>query len=204
MRRIADGNAARPRGLPGAAGRQGDVSERHRLDASDPSAGRGGARELGAARPRRRDRLSALDTYAFDFGPFTISGLRERPAHPSPTRRGARCWTSCSWTPPPRPGPRSARSSPSRASWSKTARWSGFADTPEAARRSTEHARVVIGADGRYSLVADAVGAEQYNEKPQLEVSYYSYWSGLADGRPLRDLHPARTAGLRRGPRTTT
>jgi 2-polyprenyl-6-methoxyphenol hydroxylase-like FAD-dependent oxidoreductase len=42
-----------------------------------------------------------------------------------------------------------------------------------------EHARVVVGADGLHSLVARAVGAEQYNEKPVLEASYYSYWSGL-------------------------
>jgi flavin-dependent dehydrogenase len=43
----------------------------------------------------------------------------------------------------------------------------------------TELASVVIGADGRYSLVADAVDAPEYNVKPQLQVSYYSYWSGL-------------------------
>ncbi len=43
----------------------------------------------------------------------------------------------------------------------------------------TELARVVIGADGRHSLVADAVEAAEYNEKPQLQVSYYTYWSGL-------------------------
>ena len=60
----------------------------------------------------------------------------------------------------------------------------------------TEHARVVIGADGRHSLVAEAVAAEQYNEKPRLLASYYTYWSGLADERPLRGLHPAAT-GLR-------
>ena len=48
----------------------------------------------------------------------------------------------------------------------------------------TEHAQVVVGADGRYSLVADAVAAEEYNEKPRLQVSYYTYWSGLPmDGR---------------------
>jgi 2-polyprenyl-6-methoxyphenol hydroxylase-like FAD-dependent oxidoreductase len=43
----------------------------------------------------------------------------------------------------------------------------------------TEHARVVIGADGLHSLVARAVAAEQYHEKPPLEASYYTYWSGL-------------------------
>jgi 2-polyprenyl-6-methoxyphenol hydroxylase-like FAD-dependent oxidoreductase len=42
-----------------------------------------------------------------------------------------------------------------------------------------ERARVVIGADGRNSHVAKAVGAEAYNEKPRLQWSYYSYWSGL-------------------------
>jgi flavin-dependent dehydrogenase len=43
----------------------------------------------------------------------------------------------------------------------------------------TERASVVIGADGRHSLVADAVGAPEYNEKPRLQASYYTYWSGL-------------------------
>ena len=40
-------------------------------------------------------------------------------------------------------------------------------------------ARVVIGADGLHSTVAQAVGAEEYNGKPPLQVGYYSYWSGL-------------------------
>jgi 2-polyprenyl-6-methoxyphenol hydroxylase-like FAD-dependent oxidoreductase len=42
-----------------------------------------------------------------------------------------------------------------------------------------EHARVVIGADGRRSLLADAVEAEKYHEKPPLMSCVYSYWSGL-------------------------
>ena len=55
-----------------------------------------------------------------------------------------------------------------------------------------ERARVVIGADGRSSKVARAVGAERYNEKPKLQWSYYTYWSGLA-GRRVRDRDPARS-----------
>ena len=43
----------------------------------------------------------------------------------------------------------------------------------------TESARVVIGADGRHSILARAVHPVQYNEKPVLESSYYSYWSGV-------------------------
>jgi 2-polyprenyl-6-methoxyphenol hydroxylase-like FAD-dependent oxidoreductase len=43
----------------------------------------------------------------------------------------------------------------------------------------TEHARVVVGADGRHSLVARTVQPEQYREQPPLLAGYYSYWSGL-------------------------
>ena len=43
----------------------------------------------------------------------------------------------------------------------------------------TERAKIVVGADGRNSLVAKAVRPEQYNERPPLLASYYTYWSGL-------------------------
>ena len=43
-----------------------------------------------------------------------------------------------------------------------------------------ESARVVIGADGRHSLVARSVHPEQYREQPAVQVSYYSYFSNLA------------------------
>jgi 2-polyprenyl-6-methoxyphenol hydroxylase-like FAD-dependent oxidoreductase len=43
----------------------------------------------------------------------------------------------------------------------------------------TERARVVIGADGLHSTVAKAVSPEQYNDQPPLQASYYTYWSGL-------------------------
>ncbi len=40
-------------------------------------------------------------------------------------------------------------------------------------------APLVIGADGRHSVVADAVAAEVYNERPTTQVVYYAYWSNL-------------------------
>jgi 2-polyprenyl-6-methoxyphenol hydroxylase-like FAD-dependent oxidoreductase len=43
----------------------------------------------------------------------------------------------------------------------------------------TERAKVVIGADGRHSIVAKAVEPESYNEVPPLAPAYYAYWSGL-------------------------
>ena len=48
----------------------------------------------------------------------------------------------------------------------------------------SERARLVVGADGRHSLIAEAVRPDQYNEKPPLLAGYYTYWSGLpTDGR---------------------
>ena len=39
-----------------------------------------------------------------------------------------------------------------------------------------EHARIVVGADGAHSVVAKAVEAARYNERPPLTYSYYSYF----------------------------
>jgi flavin-dependent dehydrogenase len=43
----------------------------------------------------------------------------------------------------------------------------------------SERAPVVIGADGRHSLVAKAVRPEQYEERPSRLAMYYAYWSDL-------------------------
>jgi len=57
----------------------------------------------------------------------------------------------------------------------------------------SERARVVVGADGRFSTVAAAVAPAQYNEKPQLLAVYYTYWSGLPmDGRFETYIRPYR------------
>jgi 2-polyprenyl-6-methoxyphenol hydroxylase-like FAD-dependent oxidoreductase len=48
----------------------------------------------------------------------------------------------------------------------------------------TERSRLVVGADGRHSVVAAAVHPEQYNERPPLLAPYYTYWRDLPmDGR---------------------
>ncbi len=122
----------------------------------------------------------AVDTYSFDFGPFAITG-----------------------TPHARDGI-SAAYAPRRTRLDKIlvdAAAEAGAEVREqftldgiiiedgvvveirghdhAGTEVVEHARVVIGADGRNSNVAKAVQAEQYNDKPMLQWSYYTYWSNL-------------------------
>jgi 2-polyprenyl-6-methoxyphenol hydroxylase-like FAD-dependent oxidoreductase len=43
----------------------------------------------------------------------------------------------------------------------------------------SESARIVIGADGLHSKVADAVKAERYYDKPTLQFGYFSFFSGV-------------------------
>ena len=59
----------------------------------------------------------------------------------------------------------------------------------------TERARVVIGADGRNSLVARAVRPEQYHEKPQLLWGYYTYFEGVPVGGFETVIRPYRGWG---------
>jgi 2-polyprenyl-6-methoxyphenol hydroxylase-like FAD-dependent oxidoreductase len=44
----------------------------------------------------------------------------------------------------------------------------------------TEQARLVVGADGKHSMVAKAAGAAQYRVRPPLTLAYYTYWADVA------------------------
>jgi flavin-dependent dehydrogenase len=46
-------------------------------------------------------------------------------------------------------------------------------------RERTELARLVIGADGRHSLLAKAVKPDAYHVRPALTCAYYTYWEGV-------------------------
>jgi len=43
----------------------------------------------------------------------------------------------------------------------------------------TEQARLVIGADGKHSLVAEATAARAYRTKPPQSLAFYTYWEGV-------------------------
>lgn len=55
-----------------------------------------------------------------------------------------------------------------------------------------ERARIVVGADGKHSLLARAVRAPAYHQLPKLSCGYYTYWEGVPVaggelyGRPRR------------------
>lgn len=57
-----------------------------------------------------------------------------------------------------------------------------------------EHAAITVGADGRHSKLAKAVGAAVYDEAPTLLCYYFSYWSGV-EALPFELYH--RTAERR-------
>ncbi|HEY1369434.1 MAG TPA: NAD(P)/FAD-dependent oxidoreductase [Gaiellaceae bacterium] len=59
-----------------------------------------------------------------------------------------------------------------------------------------ERAPLVIGADGKHSLVAKAVGAPAYNEKPALSIAYYTYWEGVEVEGGEMVQRPRRAVGV--------
>ena len=134
----------------------------------------------------------AINTYAFDFGPFTLSG--------APGADGAVSY-----------GPRrtvldkllldaaAEAGAEVREGFSVESmvfdddQVGGVRGHLKGGKTITEHARVVIGADGRHSLVAQAVHPRQYHEKPPLLAGYYAYWSGLPmNGRFETYVRPSR------------
>jgi flavin-dependent dehydrogenase len=120
-----------------------------------------------------------IDTYAFDFGPFTITGApgtKKTPAAYAPRRT---VLDELLVDAAARAGAEVREAFAVDSLVLEDGNVVGVRGHGEGGKAVTERARVVVGADGRYSLVADAVGADEYHRKPKLQVSYYSYWSGL-------------------------
>ena len=110
----------------------------------------------GAERWGLLDRVVATAVRRSTRTRSTSARSRSRARHrrrPFLCARGARCSTSCSWMPPPRRASRCVRGSPSKSLSSDDGRVAGIRG-PARAASVTERARVVVGADGRHSLVA--------------------------------------------------
>jgi flavin-dependent dehydrogenase len=121
-----------------------------------------------------------IDTYAFDFGPFTLSGApgtAEAPVAYAPRR------TVLDKLLVDAAAQAGAEIREGFTVESVVVDDSGVVTGIRGhggdGRTVTERAKMVVGADGRHSLVARAVGPEHYHQQPRLQVSYYSYWSDL-------------------------
>jgi len=130
------------------------------------------------------DRLTAtgcppLDTYAFDFGPFTIEGRPGTASMPPGYCPRRTILDKLLIDAAVEAGVEVREGFVVDEVSVELGRVVGIKGHGTGGMPITERARVVIGADGRHSLVANAVRAERYHEKPPLLASYYTYWSGL-------------------------
>jgi len=121
-----------------------------------------------------------IETYSFDFGPFTITG--------NPRAQGG---IATAYAPRRTVLDKILVDAASQAGAEVREGFTvddvvvedgfvvGIRGHGEGGGTVFERARVVIGADGRNSHVAKVVGPEQYHDKPKLQWSSYTYWSGL-------------------------
>ena len=130
------------------------------------------------------DRLVAtgcppIHTYAFDMGPFVISGapgFEDFPVSYGPRRT---VLDKLLVDAASEAGAEVREGFTVEEVVTEGGRVTGIRGRGEGGQSVTEHARVVVGADGLHSLVSRAVGPESYHEKAPLLAGYYTYWSGL-------------------------
>ncbi|HEX6921027.1 MAG TPA: NAD(P)/FAD-dependent oxidoreductase [Actinomycetes bacterium] len=134
-----------------------------------------------------------IDTYAFDFGPFTISGAPGTDTAPVAYAPRRTVLDKLLLDAAAESGAEVREGYSVEDVILEDGRVTGVRGHGKGGRPVTERARVVVGADGRHSLVARAVRAQQYNERSPLLAAYYSYWSGLPmDGRFETYVRPSR------------
>jgi 2-polyprenyl-6-methoxyphenol hydroxylase-like FAD-dependent oxidoreductase len=144
------------------------------------------------------DRLTAtgcppIDTYAFDFGPFTLAGAPGTDDSPVAYCPRRTVLDKLLVDAAAEGGAEVREGFTVEEVVVDDGRVVGIRGHGQGGATVTEHAAVVVGADGRYSLVAEAVDAERYHEKPKILQGTYSYWSGLPmDGRFEVYVRPGR------------
>ncbi|MFF5933638.1 NAD(P)/FAD-dependent oxidoreductase [Streptomyces sp. NPDC012508] len=121
----------------------------------------------------------AIDIYAFDLGPFVIAG--------SPAGEGFDVSYAPRRTVLDKILVDSAAESGAEVREGFTVEEilfdggtvTGIKGHGKAGRTATDHARIVVGADGLHSTVAKATAASGYAEKAKINAYYYTYWAGL-------------------------
>jgi len=144
------------------------------------------------------DRLEAtgcppIHTYAFDFGPFTLAGApgtTDAPVAYCPRRT---VLDKLLVDAAAEAGAEIREGFTVEDVLIEDGRVVGVKGRSKGTATVSERARIVVGADGRHSVVAAAVGPEQYHEKPPLLAPYYTYWSSLPmEGRFETYIRPHR------------
>jgi 2-polyprenyl-6-methoxyphenol hydroxylase-like FAD-dependent oxidoreductase len=144
------------------------------------------------------DRLAAtgcppIHTYSFDFGPVTVSGSPGTTESPVAYCARRTVLDKLLVDAAAEAGAEVREGFTVDEILIESGRVVGIKGHGQGGGTVTERAPVVVGADGRFSVVADAVGTDQYNEKPPLLAAYYSYWSGLPmEGRFETYVRPER------------
>ena len=138
-------------------------------------------RRLGLFEDLEALRAPAQDTMTVDFGPVVLSG------RPAPAPDGI----SASYAPrrylfdPMLANAAVAAGAELREGVSfvepvsDAQRIAGMRVQTASGRTETIPARLVVGADGKRSRVARAVGAQPYDTRPAASCMYYGYWSGF-------------------------
>jgi 2-polyprenyl-6-methoxyphenol hydroxylase-like FAD-dependent oxidoreductase len=125
-----------------------------------------------------------IHTYTFDFGPFTIAGSPGTSYAPVAYCARRTVLDKLLVDAAAEAGAEIREGFTVEEVLIEDERVVGIKGRSKGGEAMTERARLVIGADGRYSVVAEAVRPEQYNERPPLLAAYYTYWSDLPiDGR---------------------
>lgn len=120
-----------------------------------------------------------IDTYAFDFGPITISGSPGTASSPVAYCPRRTILDKLLVDAAAEAGAEVREAFTVKELLFEGERVAGISGTSKSGDAVSERARIVVGADGRHSVVASAVRAAQYAEKPPLLCGYYTYWSGL-------------------------
>ncbi|HEU4620250.1 MAG TPA: NAD(P)/FAD-dependent oxidoreductase [Gammaproteobacteria bacterium] len=123
-----------------------------------------------------------IDTYAFDFGPVTLAGSPGTDAAPVAYCPRRTVLDKLLVDAAAEAGAEVRERFNVTEIVIEDGRVAGIKGHAKDGPDVVDRARVVVGADGRRSMLAEAVGAERYREKPALLCGYYTYWSDLEVG----------------------
>lgn len=120
-----------------------------------------------------------IDTYAFDFGPFTLTGSPAMPEAPVAYAPRRTVLDKLLVDAASEAGAEVREGFVVEELVLEDGRVSGIRGHAKGGQTLSERARVVVGADGIHSLVSRLVSPESYHERPAVLCGYYTYWSGL-------------------------